>query len=131
MFLPTTLVIAVTFGPAAAPAADAPPSPEQVRQAVERSLVFLEKSGTAWWNGSKCASCHHVPMSIWSLTEAKNRGFAVDDKALDQLRTGALSSYANHPNLKPVGQDGGGPGLSLNTVYLSLAATAGRRQPRP
>ncbi len=122
MFVLLTLTAAMLGAPTVE--ADAP-SPEQVRQTVERSLVFLEKSGTAWWTGSKCASCHHVPISIWTLTEAKQVGFAVNDKALDELRTAALASYANHPKLKPVGQDGSGDGLSLNTVYLTLAATAG------
>jgi hypothetical protein len=121
----SALMIALTL--AAAPAtseSEAPPSPLQVRQSVERSLVFLEKSGLDWWNKSKCASCHHVPMSVWSLSEAKNRGFAVNDESLDQLRNWALASYVNHPKLRPVGQDGEekGSSASLNTIYLTQAA---------
>jgi len=108
------------------PESAAPPTPVQIRQSVERSLVFLEKSGTGWWKSNKCASCHHVPMTIWSLSEAKNRGFTVDDKSLDQLRNWAVTSYADHPKLRPVGQDGEEKGLSLsmNTIYLTQAATS-------
>jgi squalene cyclase len=115
-------VLMVSAGPSLA--AEPVPSQNQVREAVERSLGFLEKSGTAWWTGNKCASCHHVPISIWNMNEARKRGIAVNDKALDQLRDWAVPSYANHPKHRPVGQDGEekGSSVSLNTVYLTQAA---------
>jgi squalene cyclase len=124
--LPIILTTALAMGDGPDPKADTPPSREQVRQTVERSLVFLEKSGTAWWTNNKCASCHHVPITLWSLNDAKKRGLAVDDKALEQLRDWAVSSYVNHPKLRPVGQDGEekGSSVSLNTVYLTLAVAA-------
>ncbi len=123
MFLaPMILTTGLAVGEAAAPAADPPPSREQVRQAVDNGLGFLEKNGTAWWAANKCASCHNVRISIWSLTEAKRRGLTVNDAALDLLRDEAVSSYADHPKLRPVGQDGGDVStVSLNTVYLTLA----------
>jgi acylphosphatase len=100
----------------------APPPPAQVRQAVERSLPFLEKEGVAWLETKKCASCHAVPMTVWSLSEARQRGFTVNQKVLDEVKAKALAEYAGHPQFKPVGQDGKGDGLSRNTIYLSLAA---------
>ena len=107
--------------PAASPAAESVPTAAELRQVVQRSLVFLEKSGGEWWTSSKCASCHHVPISIWSLTEARNRGFTVDTDSLDKLQDLAFASYVEHPKLKPVSQDGT-EAMSLNTVYLALAA---------
>ena len=70
--------------PPTAPAASAPPSSKEMRQAVERSLVFLEKSANDWYEHGKlhsvelkdgrkiiggtvqkkCVSCHHLPMTI-------------------------------------------------------------------
>ncbi|HEV3386600.1 MAG TPA: hypothetical protein VG097_17415 [Gemmata sp.] len=122
-FLPIILTMAFATIEKPAPTSDSPPSREQVRKSVESSLAFLEKNGTAWWTSNKCASCHHVPISIWTLNEARKRGIAVNDKALDQLREWAVTSYANHPKLRPVGQDGEekGSSVSMNTVYLSLA----------
>ncbi|MCE9607279.1 MAG: hypothetical protein K8U03_20530 [Planctomycetia bacterium] len=123
-------ILFVALAVAAAPApvsatsdSSAPPTQQQMVQTVERSLTFLDKSGTEWWTKTKCASCHHVPMSIWSMTEAKNRGLAVNVESLAQLRDWAVPSYDKHPKLKPVAQDGEEKGLSLNTIYLIQAVT--------
>jgi len=127
--LPMILTVALATIEKPVPILDKAPSPDQIRKTIESSLTFLEKSGTAWWTGNKCASCHHVPISIWSLNEAKRQGFTINEKALDQLRDGAVSSYANHPKLRPVGQDGEekGSSVSMNTVYLTLAALTADR----
>jgi len=75
---------AVLFALAARlPAADAVPA--DVQKAAERSLAFLAKDGLAWKENRKCASCHHVPMTLWSLNEARRSGYAVDEKALADL----------------------------------------------
>jgi hypothetical protein len=42
--------------PPTAPAASAPPSSKEMRQAVERSLVFLEKSANDWYEHGKFSS---------------------------------------------------------------------------
>jgi hypothetical protein len=123
--LPTLILTTVL---AATPAAETEvPSSEQVRLALERSLAYVQKSGHAWWNGNKCAGCHHAAISIWGLTEARQRGFVINDKALDDLRDKALTSYLKHPKLAPVGQDGGGDKLSLNTIHLALAAASAKQ----
>src|SRR5580698_796068 len=104
MFLTPALVVGAMVAAQAEAKAYAAPSAEQVQKAVSRSLTYLDKSAVDWWNGNtqngvkdgrpvlvkgtqkNCASCHHVPMTLWCLTEAKNRGFAVDDKSLEQFR---------------------------------------------
>jgi hypothetical protein len=64
-------------------AATQPPS--EVRGSIQRSLAFLEKEGTAWKAERACASCHHAPMMVWALGEARTRGYAVNEKALADL----------------------------------------------
>ena len=54
------------------------PSPASAREAVERSLGFLEKEGVAWIKEKQCVSCHHVPFLLWSFNEAQARGLAID-----------------------------------------------------
>lgn len=122
------MIVSAAFAASHAPVPESKTSREQVQRAVERSLVFVEKSGNDWWTSNKCASCHHVPISIWSLSEAKARGFAIKDQTLDQLRNGAVASYTDHPKMRPVGQDGAESKtlISLNVMYLTWAvASAG------
>ncbi|MBY0524024.1 MAG: terpene cyclase/mutase family protein [Gemmataceae bacterium] len=74
----------VALGILAQPA-DAPPTPEQVRDAVKRSLVHMEKEGVAWMKNTnrQCSSCHQVPMLVWTHNAARKSGFAVDSAKLD------------------------------------------------
>jgi hypothetical protein len=108
-------------------------SPEQagpgigdVRRSIERSLPFLEKGAVEWMQTKKCVSCHHVPMMLWTHHEARKQGFALNDKAVQELECQALAHYLGHPEFTPTGQDEGfmekklGPG----TVYLSMALQA-------
>jgi hypothetical protein len=48
----------------------------------------------------------------------------VNEENLETMRKGALPTYSNHPKFRPVGQDGGGNGVSPNTIYLTEATTA-------
>src|ERR1019366_1934442 len=75
----------------------------------------------------KCVSCHHLPMTIWALTEAKEHGFTVDDKSLNRRRDQALAPHLRTPDLKPLvgNQDSRGDSKTvMNTIYLSIAAAA-------
>ena len=53
-----------------------------VRDAVSRSLPFLEKEGVAWMKDRGCMSCHHVPLLLWSHRSAQAQGVAVDSQKL-------------------------------------------------
>ena len=49
-----------------------------VRDAVSRSLPFLEKEGVTWMKDRRCMTCHHVPFLLWSHRAAQAHGLAVD-----------------------------------------------------
>jgi hypothetical protein len=53
-----------------------------VRAAVERSLPFIERGGTAWMRERSCNSCHAVTFLVWSHNEALAHGLNVDRKKL-------------------------------------------------
>jgi hypothetical protein len=53
-----------------------------VRDAVSRSLPFLEKEGVTWMEDRHCMSCHHVPFLLWTYRSAQAKGFPVDSKKL-------------------------------------------------
>jgi hypothetical protein len=104
------------------PAEPTAPAPEAVRQAAGRALGFVESGGVGWVSEHGCASCHHVPLTLWSLSEARERGFTVRQEVLDDLRKRALAEYAAHPTFTPHPQDRNGDGVSRALIYLSLAA---------
>lgn len=61
--------------------------PQEAHAAVERSLRYLEQGALAWKAAHNCASCHHAPMMLWSCNEARKRGYAVDENAVETIRT--------------------------------------------
>jgi hypothetical protein len=65
-------------------------SPAEIRQAAQRSVAYLEKEGVAWMKKQGCAACHHVPMMVWALNEARNQGYRVDEKTLGEVTRWAL-----------------------------------------
>lgn len=76
------LLISLTLIVATVKAEEAPPD---VKAAIDKGLAFLAKEGTAWKTERKCSSCHQVPMALWSLSEAKNLGYSVDERAITEL----------------------------------------------
>jgi Squalene-hopene cyclase C-terminal domain len=88
----TAALLSVTALPAAALAETPVSAPTDVREAVNRSLPFLEKEGVAWMRVRKCASCHQVPWMLWSMNQAHRRGFAVDADLLAARNEWAMSN---------------------------------------
>jgi hypothetical protein len=58
------------------------PDPAKIREAVSRSLPYIEKEGTGWIRDHHCLSCHHVPFLLWSHQEAQAKGVLVDARKL-------------------------------------------------
>src|SRR5262249_9770387 len=48
----------------------------------ERGLAFLVKDAATWRKEHHCASCHHGTMTVWALSEAKSRGYAVNAESM-------------------------------------------------
>src|SRR5215212_9925032 len=67
------------------------PTSKNVRAAVERSLPYIEKVGTAWMQQRKCSSCHNVTFLIWSHNEAAAREFNVDRTKLAEWTKWSLA----------------------------------------
>src|SRR5690606_6699363 len=53
--------------------------PEELRPTIDRGLRFIEADGKKWKDERDCASCHHVPMMLWTLNSAKSHGFKIDE----------------------------------------------------
>lgn len=109
--------------PAAEPAPAPRPAPTaaEVRTAVGKSLTYLERSSAAWRTDRKCVSCHQVPFTVWALTEAKARGFAVDAAKLEDLTRWAFDFCATNEDK---GQKTGGFHLTMVDMVLSQHSAA-------
>ena len=73
------------------PAAPTPPTSQDVRGAVERSLPYVEKVGTDWMRERKCNSCHNVTFLVWSHIAAAARGFDIDRTKLAEWTKWSLA----------------------------------------
>lgn len=82
----------------AAAAVWAEPSPAD--KAIERGLTFLARDAVAWKKEHKCASCHHAALIVWSMREAKQRGFTVDEPVMNDLTRMMAESGDGRTGLK-------------------------------
>lgn len=69
--------------------------PGDIRKAVERGIALIENDGVTWMKTQKCATCHHVPLMIWTLNEARQQGYQVNEKVLGEVTAWALAEK-NH-----------------------------------
>jgi hypothetical protein len=103
--------------------------PEQVRQTVERSLGYLQTESAAWLSSRRCAACHHLPLPLWALSEAGQRGYPIDSNYLATTIEALLSSKDKlmesqlFPNpAAPADPRPQGRGLNMGLPLLAVAA---------
>lgn len=118
MRIPAIIAVLVALAPATRAA-----EPE-ARGAIDRGLKFLAEDATAWKAERKCASCHHVPMAIWALNEAKKRGYAADEKALAELTAWVLAKD-DPAKVNPKQKERPTVNVNQTPLMLSLGFAAG------
>jgi hypothetical protein len=106
------------------PAPEALRNGRQIRQAVERSLPFLEKEGMAWRKQWNCIACHHIPYLLWAHNEAAARGFVIDRKKLREWNDWSLAFYPGESSWFKLGEK------ELRILKRSIpVAVVGRLEP--
>src|SRR5215475_7759230 len=98
-----TVFLLLVAGPVPAPAdgpvkkaiEEAAPVPGGARKAVERGLAFLQADAAKWRKERTCATCHHGTMTVWALSEARSRGYRVDDKTFRDVTNWTKERLAN------------------------------------
>jgi hypothetical protein len=100
-------------------AADSPAPPDSART-VPRALEYLVQNGKEWMDERNCASCHHTPMMIWAMREAKAGGFAIDAKALASALEWTLSPKVQGTTF-PEGRKGDRDIVSMAAAFTALA----------
>lgn len=118
-------------------AGDAPTPDASAREAIERSITALQEDGVQWVRDRKCASCHHAPMALWTLAEARARGFAVDTAALDELiaftlRDPVVAKILPAPTNPPAPTPGtDGPSFAIDFAGIAARSVPPDQQPSP
>ncbi len=113
--------------PVAAPLADEPPASRgDLAAAIDRGLGFLAKDALAWKAKHNCVSCHHAALIVWSMREARQRGYSVDQPVLAELTTWVAKSGDGRTSLpRPTGIP---KALNVKPVWFALALGA---DPKP
>ena len=90
--LTLTSVILLTVSTALS--ADGSVDPSALKQAIQKSVSWLETDMRTWRNNHGCAACHHGPMYLWSINVAKQQGYNVDETQLADMTNWLLTDDA-------------------------------------
>src|SRR5262245_7058875 len=107
-------------GPVKKAAPAAAPVPEGARKARERGLAFLQTDAAKWRKERKCATCHHGTMTVWVFSEARSRGYPVDDEYFIDVTDWTKERLENID--KPRDKRPGWSMVNTPALYLALFA---------
>lgn len=57
---------------------------KDVAHAVRDGLAFLTNDSRDWRTARACASCHHLPMTLWAMHDVKKRGHPIDQPTANE-----------------------------------------------
>jgi hypothetical protein len=96
---------------------------DDVETAVRRAAKWLQDDIQKWRDERKCGTCHHAPMTFFTLSAAQSVPNAVNAEAFAEFKHWALTdSEARLLPQEPAA--GTKPKLFLQTVYMSLGVNA-------
>jgi hypothetical protein len=120
------LAIVMTALSATALAQNQPRTPGGVQAAIHRGLGFLAKDALAWKSKHNCVSCHHASQMVWTMREARQRGYAVEEPVLAELtKWVAESGDGKTSQARPAAAP---KALNAEAVWFALALGA---EPKP
>jgi hypothetical protein len=97
-------------------------NPRRVQTAAERGLAFLVNDAEKWRKERKCATCHHGTMTVWALSEAKNRGYSIPGDTAKETAKWAKERLEKID--KPRDPRPGWKMVNTPAIYLALMARA-------
>jgi hypothetical protein len=96
---------------------------EQLQAAAEKSVALLQKTGPEFFRKSGCVACHHQTVTALAVSEARRRGFAVDEKtAREQLQISALTVKSYRTKFQQRIDHPAGSGTATGFILLGMAA---------
>jgi hypothetical protein len=113
------VIFATVVGPFVGPALADPE--KKPAQAIERGIEFLIKDAVKWREDKQCSTCHHGTMTVWALSEAKSRGYAVNAETLADMTKWTKDRLLERID-KPRDTRPGWSMVNTPAMYLSLVA---------
>jgi ankyrin repeat protein len=101
----------------------------EVRAAVERALPMLQASASSFVAKRACVSCHHNILSVLALHLARERGIAIDAKALAAVEDKTLRGIRGPAALDEAVQATALADPTPNDSFLLMAAHASDAPP--
>ncbi len=97
-----------------------------VRNAVEKSIALLQRTGPIFMKQGACASCHHQSLPAMAVALARPRGIRVDEKiAREQLEgTARFAALRREQILQGIGIGG-----TVDTAAYTLLGMAAEKYP--
>ncbi|MBI3866567.1 MAG: terpene cyclase/mutase family protein [Planctomycetia bacterium] len=120
--LPIVIALAI-----AAPAVAAEKPADRAGAAVKRGLTFLTRDALDWKAGRGCATCHHAPMMIWTLSEARTLGYRINEEALAEVLTWVVDPEDKAKTYPPPRKPDAPKILSFSPLNHALAIGYARR----
>jgi ankyrin repeat protein len=69
------------------------PVPADIRAAVAKSITLLEQTAPKFFPKTGCISCHNVSIPLMALTEARRRGYSVNQSSTQLLVKQTVASF--------------------------------------
>jgi hypothetical protein len=96
---------------------------KSVKDAVERSISLLQKSGPEFVKVSGCTSCHHQSLPQMAYAMARERGITVDAQVSDKQAKAVIGMFKPYREAMMQGKEGiPDPAISVSYSLLGLAA---------
>jgi N-acyl-D-amino-acid deacylase len=104
------------------------PPEEAARTAVERALPLLERSAAqSLERRNRCFTCHHQGLPAMALMMARQRGFRVDGRLLENLVGFTAASLERNREGYLAGKGQGGQALTAGYALWTLETTGRER----
>ena len=95
----------------------------RIKASIERAVGLLQKSASAFFKASACASCHNQSLPQMATAAARKRGIAVDEQIAAEQVKAVFSTYAPLQEVMRTRPDKiPDPTVSVSYALLGLAA---------
>jgi N-acyl-D-amino-acid deacylase len=94
---------------------------EEVRDAVRRGLMALDRSAARYPEHRACFSCHHQTLPLLAQKTAEVQGYSVDAALRQSQRAFSLKSFSHRIDDLRAGQGIGGRAMTVSYALWALA----------